>query len=334
MIRKNTRTSVPTTASHLAAAAVVFVLCLGSAFAQEGLGRGRVTGQVLDESGAPVEGARVVAHSLQGTAKLEGETDRRGRFAIAGFGSGMWRFEITGEGFAPVMVDREIRQLRTNPPIEVVLEKLTGLAALQADTGSQDLFAKGNAFFDEERYDEASRMFEEFAVAHPDVYQVRINIASSHLKKGDLDKAEAEYLGVLETIMQTHGGYAGDKETSIRALSGLGEICLSRENYESGREYFSRALDLSPDDEAAAYNVGEILFSNQQVDEAVRYFKLAIQIRETWSKPYSKLGFVYLNKGDFDKALEYFHKFIEIDPENPEVPVVKNVVDTIAKMKK
>lgn len=53
-----------------------------------------------------------------------------------------------------------------------------------------------------------------------------------------------------------------------------------------------------------------------------------------WPIPYMKLGYVYLNKGDFDKSLEYFNKIIEIDPENPEVTQVKNIIVTIEGMKK
>jgi tetratricopeptide (TPR) repeat protein len=91
---------------------------------------------------------------------------------------------------------------------------------------------------------------------------------------------------------------------------------------------------LSPEDEAAAYNVGNILFSNQKVDEAIEYFNLAARIKSGWPKPYYKLGFAYLNKGDYAKALESFNKFITLDPENPEIATVKNIVATIEKIKK
>jgi tetratricopeptide (TPR) repeat protein len=77
-----------------------------------------------------------------------------------------------------------------------------------------------------------------------------------------------------------------------------------------------------------------VLFSHQEVDEAIKYFELSIQIKKDWSKPYMKLGYVYLNKGDYNKSLEYFNKFIEMDPENPEVPTVKNIVAMLEKMKK
>ena len=71
-----------------------------------------------------------------------------------------------------------------------------------------------------------------------------------------------------------------------------------------------------------------------RVDEAIEYFELAIKIKKDWSKPYMKLGYVYLNRDNFDKSLEYFNKFIEMDPENSEVPTVKSIIATIEKMKK
>lgn len=334
MTRMREKGTVAAKIAWAACATVAFAVCFGALSAQENLGRGRVTGQVVDNSGNPVEDALVVAQSLQGTAKLEAKSDRKGNFAIAGFGTGTWRFTGSKEGYATATVDQEIRQLRSNTPVQIVLDKLTGLAAFQADKAGQELLEKGNALFEEGCYDDAVRIFEEFSAAYPEVYQARINIASSHFKKGDMEKAESEYKKILETIRQTPGGYSADKATSVRALTGLGEIHLSRQDFESGRDYFSQALALSPEDEAAAYNVGEIFFSNQQIEEAIRYFEMAIQIRPTWSKPYHRLGFVYLNKGDFDKSLDYFRKFIEMDPESPEVPAVKNIMEAIVKMKK
>ena len=91
--------------------AVILVAGFGSLGAQENLGRGRATGQVVDDSGNPIEGALIVAQSLQSTAKLDGKSDTKGNFAIAGFGTGMWRFTATKEGYASAFADQEIRQL-------------------------------------------------------------------------------------------------------------------------------------------------------------------------------------------------------------------------------
>ena len=302
--------------------------------AQENLGRGRISGDVVDDGGASIAGAKIVAESMQGSSKLEGVSDKKGHFAVAGFGTGMWRITASKEGYSPSWMEMEIRQLRANPPITFTLKKITGIAALKTDTQHLAIFDKGNSLINEGKYDEAIQVFEEFLVKYPEVYQARLNIASCYLKKNEMDKAEAEFKFVLEKVIANHGDYKNDKAASLRAFSGLGELYLKKDDFENAQKAFSEALQISPEDEAGAYNVGEILFSNQKTDEAIKYFEMAIQIKKDWPKPYYRLGFVYLNKGDFPKSLECFNTFLQLDPQNPEVPQVKNIIATIEKMKK
>lgn len=310
----------------------LFVVC--PLTAQENMGRGRVTGTVVDEKGNPVEGALIVAESLQSKAKLEGTSDKKGHFAIAGFGTGGWRITASKDGYLKSFVEMGVSQLKANPPLSLTLKKVTGMAAFFQDKASTDLFDKGNQLIEEGRYDEAVKVFEEFLAKYPEIYQARLNIGSCFLKKGDLEKAASEFQLVLDKTLQTLGSYNRDVATSIRALSGLGEIALKKDDFESAQKYFREALDVSPEDETAAYNVGEIFFSNQKVDDAIKYFELAIQIKKDWSKPYYRLGIVYLNKGDFAKSLECLNKFIQMDPENPDVPQAKAMIEAIGKIKK
>jgi tetratricopeptide (TPR) repeat protein len=304
------------------------------AAAQENLGRGRIAGQVVDAAGVPIAGARVVAQIQPGSTQLEAMTDKKGHFAIAGLGSGAWRVTASKEGYASAASDVNVAQLKTGPPVSLTLQKLGGGQSLHSDKAALSLIDKGNALLGQGDCDGALALFREFQSKYPDIYQTRLNIATAYLNKGDTDRAEAEFKGTLDTILRVRGDYKNDKETSVRALSGLGEIAVKKDDMAAAQKYFSDALAISPEDEAAAYNVGEMLFSNQKTDEAIKYLELAIQIKKDWSKPYYKLGFVYLNKGDYAKSLEYFNKFIALDPANPETPNVKNVVATIEKMKK
>jgi tetratricopeptide (TPR) repeat protein len=302
--------------------------------AQENLGKGRISGIVTDENGVPLEKVLIVVESLKGTTRLEGYSDKKGHFAVAGMGTGFWKITATKQGYSSSFVDMNVKQLATNPPITFTLKKMTGFAALLADEGSMKLFDQGNQFLTEEKYDEALKVFEEFLVKYPEIYQAHLNIGSCYLKKGELDKAEAEFKLVLDKTMETFGDYKKDATTSLRAFSGLGEVYLKKEDFDTAQKYFTQALEISPEDEVAAYNVGEVFFSHQKIDEAIRYFEMATQIKKDWSKPYLKLGYAYLNKGDFSKSLENFNKFVQMDPENPEVPQVKNIIATIEKIKK
>jgi len=316
------------------AASLVLGILVGLSPAQQDLGKGRISGTVADENGAPIEGASIVAQSMRSETKLEARSDNRGRFAIAGLGTGNWRITATKDGYGSASLEMSIRQLGTNPPIAFTLKKMSGVAAFASDKEALAMLDGGNSLLAQGNYDQALQVFEEFMAKHPDIYQVRLNIGTCYLKKGELEKAEVEFRLVLDKTLEVHGDLKKDADVSLRAVTGLGEIALLRGDLDAAQKHFAQALDISPQDEAAAYNVGEMLFSNQKIDEAIRYFELAIQIKKDWPKPYLKLGYAYLNKGDFDKSLENFNAFIKLDPENPEVAQVKSMIETIEKMKK
>lgn len=318
-----------------AAASIAFAVATEAApllGGQENIGRGRITGLVVDESGQPVAAAKIVVQNLQGSTKIEGISDKKGRFAVAGMGTGRWRITATLQGYADSFIEMPISQVRPNPAVTLTLKRTGGPEGFQADPESLAAIDRANALEAEGKLDEAIAVFEEFLGKYPDVYQVRANLGGARLKKGDLDGADADFKAVLAKTGT--GDLAKDKTSAARVLTGLGEVALKREDLEAAVRSFSEALALSPEDEAAAYNVGEILFSNQKTDEAIRYFELAVKIKKDWPKPYHKLGFVYLNKGDYAKSLENFKAFIALDPGNPEVPNVKNVMEAIEKMKK
>lgn len=314
---------------------IFFLFCtVPLTFAQEHMGKGRISGIVIDDKGQPLEEVLIVVESLKYKTKLQGYSDKKGNFAVAGMGTGSWRVNATKKGYSSSYVQMNVRQLRRSPPITFTLKKMVGFAALMADEDSFQLLDKGNLLAQEGKHDEALEVFEEFLTKYPEIYQVHLNIGNCYLENGELDKAEAEFNLILDKTMETFGDYKKDTATTLRAFSGLGEIYIQKEDFETSQKYFSQALEISPEDEVAAYNVGEVFFSHQKVGEAIKYFELAIQIKKDWSKPYLKIGYACLNKGDFDKSLEYFNKFIEMDPENPKVPKVKNIIATIEKIKR
>ncbi len=301
---------------------------------QANLGRGRINGEVVDESSEPIAGAKIVAAFVKGTTTLDGVSDKTGRFAIAGLGTGLWRVTAAKEGYVESFVEMDVSQLKPNPPITLILKRIRDLQGLRPGTSGIEIIDRGNALIQEKKYDEAIAAFKEFQAQNPDLYQIRLNIATAHLQKGDLEAAESEFKAVLEKIQDVHGDLMEDRATAVRAYSGLGELSLKQGDLEAGQDFFRKALKISPEDEAAAYNVGEIFFSNQKIDEAIEYLELAVKINKDWPKAYHKLGFVYLNKGEYGKALENFKKFIELDPENPDVANVRNMMAAIEKMKK
>jgi len=302
--------------------------------AQDDLGRGRISGEIVDESGAKILDALVVVESTRSSTRLETKTDKKGHFAVGGLGTGAWRVTASKEGYLSAATEVQVSQLAANPPVLLTLTSASaGGAATSAEAGAS-LLDSGNALLKAGRYDEALAVFEDFAAKFPDIYAVRLNIGSACMEKGDLDRAEAEFKAVLDKNGPAPEDLRKQKDTSLKALSGLGEVALKRGDFESAQGFFRRALEISPEDPAAAYNVGEIFFSNLKTDEAIAYFELAIKIKSDWPKAYHRLGLVYLNKGDFPKALANLKKFLELDPQSPEAAGVKAAIAAIEQIKK
>jgi hypothetical protein len=111
---------------------LVGAVVLAGAF-QEDLGKGRISGTVADENGAPVEGALIVAQSVRSETKLEGRSDAKGKFAIVGLGTGGWRITATKDGYGSSSLEMNVRQLGSNPPISFTLKKISGTAAFASN---------------------------------------------------------------------------------------------------------------------------------------------------------------------------------------------------------
>ena len=315
--------------------AVTLLALPGGSRAQENLGRGRVTGRAIDARKQPVQGAQIVAQSLTALAtKLEARTDGHGGFVIGGLGTGPWRFTAVKGGYQDAVEDVEVHQLRPNPLLVLVLMDIAvAPPADETRKEAEDVLTLGNELLAAEKYAEAREQLASFLGAHPEAYQVRLQIGQCGLKLGDLDGAEANLRILLEKILEKSGSYDKENTLAAQALAGLGEAAVRRDDVGSGMEFFRQALALTPTNELLAYNVAEILFANRKTDEAIQYHLMAVEIRKDWPRPYHKLGMAYLNKGDFPKALEYLRKFVAMDPQSQAAAEARNVIAAVEKMK-
>ena len=204
-------------------ASLIFLALAASLPAQLGLGRGRISGDVVDESGAGLPGVLVTAQIMPGTTRLESKTDGKGHFAVGGLGSGLWRITASKDGFVSAYTELPVSQLKKNPPVKLTLTKSAESPGARADGQGRTRSSSGaTAFSTKGRSTRPWPPSRSSRAKFPEIYGVRLNIATAHLKKGDLDRAEAEFRGVLDKASLDQGDAARRTETSLRALSGSG----------------------------------------------------------------------------------------------------------------
>jgi len=316
--------------------AIVVIILLFSTtnfvLAQSGRGKARLKGEVLDENGNPLENAKIVITNIKyQNLSFETISNKKGKWALLGLGSGMWRVVVTAEGYSSSYHDIDVKQLKKNPEINFALEKIEQTANITSlDRSSLDLFDQGNEFFTEKKYDKAISAFEKFLVKNPESYQIHINLGNCYLQKNELDKATREFNKVLEVIKLEKDDII-DNEIATKAMAGLGEVYLLKGDFENAQKYINKVLDNFPEDERMTFNMGEIYFSNNKIDDAIHYYELSKKINPKWGKPYLKLGYAYLNKGDSEKAKENLKKFIQVDPDSPEVQTAQNILKYLEK---
>jgi tetratricopeptide (TPR) repeat protein len=297
--------------------------------AQAGQGRGRLNGTVLDETGKAVANATITLEFENSGKKFETTTNQKGEWAMIGLGTGRCNMMVMADGFLPTTEQVSVSQLNRNPAINFVLRIDLEKKARLKDDAAVGQLEQGNNLFNERKYQEALAVFNQFTVDNPTIYQIYLNIGDCYREMQDYKTAIQNYETSIEKAKANT-----DAVIQAKGIASIGEVYLRQNDFKTSQEYFKKSLELNPKDEVLAYNVAEIYFNNQKVDDAITYYVLATQIKPDWGTPFLKLGYAYLNKAEYDKAIESFGKFLLVEPNSDQAPVVQAVIDSLKKMKK
>lgn len=299
---------------------------------QEGRGQARLKGMVVDKDGNPIEGATVELESLAHKLTMTTKTDEEGRWSFLGLGKTVVKIKASKEGYDPAIIPKlEVSAFTfKNPEQEIVLKKITDVESLEGEN-PKELYLKGERLYNQEEYEKALAVFEEFVEKQPKLFEARINIGNCYVELKKYDKAIEEFKFVLEKMKEEKDDLKGNKMASS-IYSSLGGLYMDQNDFEKAKEYFEKSIDIDPSNHALSYNVAEILFNLNKIDEAIHYYKLAAKIKPDWPKSYLKLGYCYLNKGEMETAIDYLNKFVELSPEDdPQKSSVKDLIKQLEK---
>ena len=322
----------------IAVAAAVLILALGGLplRAQQGRGRGRIKGTVLDkDTGSPLQGVVVTAVSAEYGTKFESKTSAKGTWSIGGLGSGNFKVIYSLQGYIEISQTIVVSQFAiNNEPLTAELEPVKAAVAAAPDVNDQAakaLLDEGLKLYDAKDYSAAIGKFREFLELEPKYYQALMNIGNCYKEMGDYGSALEAYRQVLDRIGE-QGSSPAASEARAGAYVGLSDVYLKKGDIEEAEKVLQEALAQHPDDENLAFKFGEIYFTQGDAAKAAEFYRKAIAANPNWAPPYRQLGYACLNMGQYPEALEAMKKFLVLAPDDARAGAVRTLIPEIEKM--
>jgi Tfp pilus assembly protein PilF len=150
-----------------------------------------------------------------------------------------------------------------------------------------------------------------------------INLALAYHERGELDKAEREYLLALryhkelqEKLKQAGRGSQrmtqGTPPTAI--YQRLGMIYQKKGRTDAAIQQYRHAIQLGLETPQVYYNLGLEIFNKGDQDQAISLFQKAIRLDPDYYKAQLQMGMIYGNRREVHKAIEAFKEVVRIDP--------------------
>lgn len=156
---------------------------------------------------------------------------------------------------------------------------------------------------DAEAFGRAEAACRRAAQMAPDLREVDLALGEMYRARGDHDRAVPRYTRALDDIALRPAAYVG----LARVQAALGRGALAR-------EYFDRALRLSPNDAAIHRELGYQAYLDGNLPTAVASFRTATALAPDDERLWSSLGGLYLAAADETRAADAFERSLAIRP--------------------
>lgn len=295
-----------------ALAGLIFVLAIAFSLVfsqQEEMGAFR--GRVTDKNGNPLADVNITLYDTQRGTRIELKTDKNGNFFRRGLYVSVYEVHYELEGYRPVKEQINIVSRRT-PHHKITLEQSDPKGVVVED------FNKASKLFQEGKYQESIKLFEEIIEKIPDYAEAHYNLALCYVRINDFDNA----IPHLEKAVEL-------KPDMITAYDILGEAYRNKKEFNKMVDIFNKAVELDPNNPDYYTNLGIAYCSLRKNDEAVDVLNKAVQLDDSLSLAYYLLGVAYNAKGDAENSIKSFEKFIELEPNAPQIPMIQKHIEKL-----
>ncbi|MCX7974803.1 MAG: tetratricopeptide repeat protein [Candidatus Aminicenantes bacterium] len=286
-------------------------------FAQGYQGKGKIRGYVYDENGRPLEKVKVKLFCLKAASGFTTETDKNGEWRALWIRGGQWNLDFEKVGYEPKKISLEVNEWGKNPDIVIKLRKIEGLIVTDE---IKEALEKGNQLFDEKRYEEAIKVFEEIIQREPEAFIIYLNIGHCYFQMERYEQAIENYQKVLAR--------QGDNKN---ALIGIGNAYLNMGKKEEALAWYSKIKFEDIDDPIVLYNMGNSFYEHSMYEESVKYYERAIKLQNDFLEARYRLGLAYIALGKNEAALQEFETYLKYDSESERAGQVRGFIEYLKK---
>lgn len=302
--------------------AVIIIVALvlvsaGPAVAQDWRGMGRLTGTVVDEEGAPVEGVVVKAQRVESQGGPQAKTNKKGEWVLAGINAGLWNLDFDKPGFDARKQSAVVAEHSTNAPVKTTLKKAE-VAAVDPNVAIRADLAKAADLMQQQKFGDARALYQAILAQHPEAHQVEPYIARTYYAEHQLDPA----------IEHLRAALAKDPDNvEVKLL--LANVLSEKGNAEESRQVIASIDESKIKDPIVLVNVGIGLLNQKKADEALTWFDKAVTQFPQSADGYYYRGITQLQHGKTDAAKADLTKFVEMAPNAPEAVTAKAILEKL-----
>jgi tetratricopeptide (TPR) repeat protein len=292
---------------------LAFFVTWGYGLAQSGT-TGAVKGHVKNAAtGQMIAGAKIYMENAKfSNIRYELKTDDEGYFYKGGLQPSQYKFTVEKEGFMPS--SRTVR-VRLADTVEADFELQTSDSLVPESTKAAK---RALELFREEKWEEAIVEFSEVIAEDQTNALLYFYRGMSQEQKGNTTEALLDFQKAIEL-----------KPDFLLPYSRTGKIYARQQDYEKAHEFYQKSVELGDEDTTTLYNYAVVLINLGNSAEAGTVLEKLLGLDDAYADAYYHLGIVTIGAGDSVRAKELFKKFIELDPENPNVPIAKQILETL-----
>jgi Flp pilus assembly protein TadD len=284
---------------------------------------GRVRGKVVDPSGKPIEGVTIkIEFQGEVTQVYTAKTNAKGEYIHIGIRPGKYRMTPSKEGYRPVEYSYyDVQISASDRPVQMDM-KMEAIPAAQVAPSAQGTVtpAETPAAVDPEaaqvqeaqaavsmlntgKVNEAVAALEKLVAANPTNASMHYNLGVAYERRDEYEKARQQYEEAIKVKPEF-----GD------AFLAIGNTFMAQRNFNDAITPLSKAVELLPQNYAAAYNLGASYSNGGMYAEAEGAFRKAVAINPSEPYVHQQLGMALLGQSKKDEGIAELKKYLELNP--------------------